>query len=212
MSSTTAPTANRQTRRKQKTRIKLLEAASEVFLDKGIENTTVTDITNAADVAYGTFYNYFDSVGDVVPVVAEALLKKNNEDIKELQQQYDDPVTRIAIGINLLFKKVMMDAAIQWLTQKPHIMADEIARLIAEDAMDDIRLGVESGAFKIPCELDALRDFLIWGFTGVLYEAVRKPDHLAQYTHDLTLIYLRVLGVTDKKAQKITQECSGLEN
>lgn len=38
---------------------RLLEAAKELFLEKGIQNTTVSDIVKAAGVAKGTFYLYY---------------------------------------------------------------------------------------------------------------------------------------------------------
>lgn len=181
-----------------------------MFLDKGIENTTATDITETADVAYGTFYNYFKSVGDVVPVVAEEMLREINEGVKELQRQHHDPVRKIAIGVNFLFKRVMSNPAINWLTQKPNIMAEEISRIISEDAIEHIQQGVESGDFQPPCEYQSLQTFLLWGFTGALHEVTRKPEQLQQSTQDITLIFLRILGVSDAKARKVTQDCSDL--
>ncbi len=205
MTETATQPANRQSRRKQKTRHKLLEAANQVFLEKGIEDTTVTDITETADMAYGTFYNYFKSVGDVVPVVAEEILENCKQQIAELQSQQDDPVKRIAISINKLFTSVMSEPAIKWLTQRPNIMADELARVVTDDAFEDIQSGVNSGDFKPPCGGDTLRTFCTWAFTGVMHEAAINPDKLQQHTQDITLIYLRVLGVDDNKAQTIVK-------
>ncbi|MCR4672073.1 MAG: TetR/AcrR family transcriptional regulator [Lachnospiraceae bacterium] len=39
----------------------LLSAAAQVIYEKGYNNSSITDITNAAGVASGTFYVYFDS-------------------------------------------------------------------------------------------------------------------------------------------------------
>jgi AcrR family transcriptional regulator len=52
------PTSRRE-RKKQQTRQRLLECAWQQFLAKGYDETTVEDITEAADVAKGTFFNYF---------------------------------------------------------------------------------------------------------------------------------------------------------
>jgi AcrR family transcriptional regulator len=52
---------SRRERKKQETRQKLLESAWQLFQDKGYERTTVEDITEAADVAKGTFFNYFET-------------------------------------------------------------------------------------------------------------------------------------------------------
>ena len=46
---------------KARTRVRLLEAASEVFAEKSFANTSIGSITKAAGVAHGTFYVHFDS-------------------------------------------------------------------------------------------------------------------------------------------------------
>lgn len=50
---------SRRERKKRETRQRLLECAWQQFLEKGYDETTVEDITEAADVAKGTFFNYF---------------------------------------------------------------------------------------------------------------------------------------------------------
>ncbi len=52
---------NRRDRKKEKTRLHLLQIAMERFARHGIYATRVEDITEAADVAKGVFYNYFPS-------------------------------------------------------------------------------------------------------------------------------------------------------
>jgi len=52
---------SRRERKKQETRQRLLEVAWELFRVRGYEETTVEEITEAADVAKGTFFNYFET-------------------------------------------------------------------------------------------------------------------------------------------------------
>src|SRR5690349_6407366 len=47
-------------------REELLQAASALFLEKGIGDTGIGDITDRAEVARGTFYLYFSSKDDVI--------------------------------------------------------------------------------------------------------------------------------------------------
>jgi AcrR family transcriptional regulator len=57
-----APLAGgRRERRRQETSEKLFMAAMELFSRKGFAQTKVEDITQAADVGKGTFFNYFPS-------------------------------------------------------------------------------------------------------------------------------------------------------
>ena len=51
--------------RKENTRKKVFKAALELFANEGFEKTTIEDITKKADVAKGTFYNFFSKKEDV---------------------------------------------------------------------------------------------------------------------------------------------------
>ena len=66
-------------RRKRKaaaTRLKLFRCALQLFADRGFQNVTVEDITEAADVGKGTFFNYFKGKDHVLSVLAEIQLGK----------------------------------------------------------------------------------------------------------------------------------------
>ena len=53
-------------RKKQRTRERIVEAAFELFEERGFEGTTIADIAEAADIAPRTFFSYFPSKDDVV--------------------------------------------------------------------------------------------------------------------------------------------------
>lgn len=53
------PRAGRRERRRAETRDKIFRAALQLFAQRGFMETTVEDITEAADVGKGTFFNYF---------------------------------------------------------------------------------------------------------------------------------------------------------
>lgn len=61
---------NRNTRRRERTRQALLDGALRAIAADGVEATTITDITHAADVGVGSFYNHFESKEDIVEAVA----------------------------------------------------------------------------------------------------------------------------------------------
>ena len=52
--------------KKQEKRRALLEAAYDLFLERGAAKTSVEDITSRAKVAKGTFYLYFQDKGAVM--------------------------------------------------------------------------------------------------------------------------------------------------
>ena len=58
-STLTSTHGSRRTRRRNETKERLFRTALQLFAKKGYVNTRVEEITAAADVAKGTFFNYF---------------------------------------------------------------------------------------------------------------------------------------------------------
>src|SRR6266567_2055694 len=56
---TAEPEVSRRERKKEKTKERIFKAAFALFKHQGVEATTVDEICEKADVAKGTFFNYF---------------------------------------------------------------------------------------------------------------------------------------------------------
>jgi len=69
----------RRQRRAAETRLRLFRCALQLFAERGFPNVTLEDITEAADVGKGTFFNYFESKDHVLGVMAEIQLGKVRE-------------------------------------------------------------------------------------------------------------------------------------
>lgn len=64
----------RQQRRTGVTRQKLIDAARAVFAERGLDLTTIDDITQRADVGKGTFYYHFKSKEGLIRVMMKGML------------------------------------------------------------------------------------------------------------------------------------------
>lgn len=60
-----AAVGDRRTRKRLETRRAILRAAWRLFVTVGYDETTISDITEAADLGKGTFFSHFHSKGDV---------------------------------------------------------------------------------------------------------------------------------------------------
>jgi len=72
------PIAGRRQRRAAETRERLFRSALQLFGERGFANVTVQDITEAADVGKGTFFNYFQSKDHVLGMMAEIQVARVN--------------------------------------------------------------------------------------------------------------------------------------
>src|ERR1035437_592979 len=73
------PGSGRRQRRAVETRLRLFRCALHLFAERGFPSVTVEEITEAADVGKGTFFNYFESKEHVLGVMAEIQLSKMKE-------------------------------------------------------------------------------------------------------------------------------------
>ena len=97
----------RRERRAAETRVRLFRCALQLFAERGFPNVTVEDITEAADVGKGTFFNYFESKDDVLGVVAEIQLGK----VREALQQAEVGKRSIRSVLHHLFQRVAEEPA-----------------------------------------------------------------------------------------------------
>jgi len=54
-------------------RLQIIEAAAQLFAEKGFHRTTTRDIAEAAEVSEGTLYNYFESKDELLLGIMEKL-------------------------------------------------------------------------------------------------------------------------------------------
>jgi len=84
--SSKAATASRRFRRSTDLRERLFRAALTLFGKKGYTETTVEDITEAADVGKGTFFNYFPTKEHILMAFGEMQLGKLEAIVHDTKQ------------------------------------------------------------------------------------------------------------------------------
>ena len=78
--------SDRRTRRSAELRERIFRSALDLFAQKGFLETTVEDITNAADVGKGTFFNYFPSKDHILLAFGEMQLARLRQAVEEARQ------------------------------------------------------------------------------------------------------------------------------
>ena len=121
--------------KKQHKRLALLDAALQVFSDKGINSTSVQDITERSGVAKGTFYLYFKDKYDIrnklvvyqsrkiLKEAYEAMLSRNLQDLEEqLIFIADYVLSRLEEHQDLL---ILISKNLSWGIMKREFLADD---------------------------------------------------------------------------------------
>jgi len=77
---------SRRERKKDETRERIAAAAMRLFLQRGFERTTIDQIAEAADVAKGTFFNYFPRKEALLAALADQRLSEMERFAESLLQ------------------------------------------------------------------------------------------------------------------------------
>jgi AcrR family transcriptional regulator len=103
-----------------------VQAAIEVFKEKGIEKAKVSDIVKVAGIAQGTFYLYFPSKLSVMPEIASVMVEKMVDEINQhvnVQSSFQEQLEQIVDVVFRLTKEYRDVFALIYagLTQTEHI-------------------------------------------------------------------------------------------
>jgi AcrR family transcriptional regulator len=115
--STPVPT-NRRERQSLERRERLFRSALDLFARKGFAETTVEDITNAADLGKGTFFNYFPSKEHILVAFSEMQLAKLKAAFEEMRSaNVPVPVFMRSLGARMTQEPIRNPAIIRILLQ-----------------------------------------------------------------------------------------------
>jgi len=76
---------------REETRDRLLRAAAQLFSDKGIGNTSIEDICDAADFSRGAFYSNFSAKDELVIELLDVHMTGSSAEIDRLFANSDNP-------------------------------------------------------------------------------------------------------------------------
>ena len=195
----------RMTRRKRATRAKLLDAAYKVMSSKGIVATTLKEVTEEADIGFGTVYNYFTDKDEIAAQVLDCIIndmgRRNDTATAELKDS--NPILVMSTSQGLVVREALNNPMWQWWVQRPDLLVDRMRLGFRSFGVRDLLLGAEEGAFSIIGDnLDATWNTLIWTLVGGMRDVV-TCDYPPKYKNLMIQANLRVLGVPLDEAEVI---------
>ncbi|MCU0971329.1 MAG: TetR/AcrR family transcriptional regulator, partial [Gammaproteobacteria bacterium] len=99
-------------RKSDRTRNRILQAANRLFYRKGFNRTSFTDVVDAADVPRGNIYYYFRTKEDILHAAVEYRLEVIHAMIDEWNRKFADPADRLKRFLQVLANS--RNAMAQW--------------------------------------------------------------------------------------------------
>jgi AcrR family transcriptional regulator len=182
----------------------LVDAAIEVFRDRGVVRTTVDDIVVAAGVAKGTFYLYFRTKDDVVNAVAERIVSGTVERIERALLvpggAPQDPLRAFGIALRDVgaepYERELVELFHRPGNQAVHDrMSERMLARLAPLLANVIADGIAAGSVR-PQDPTRAAAFVLACY-GALHHVVSSPDDLPTATVELEAFVMRGLGIEE---------------
>jgi AcrR family transcriptional regulator len=197
----------RRQRRAAETRIRLFRCALQLFAQRGFQNVTVEDITEAADVGKGTFFNYFPTKDHVLGVMAEIQLGK----VAEALVLADDGEQSIHSVLHHLFLRAAEEPG-----RSPDLARALISSFLASECVREIiafnmnggraliaqiiAAGQKSGEIDPRLKKEKIATQVLQTFMGtVLFWSLHEKPPLKTWIEDSFQHFWRSIAVSGKK-------------
>ncbi len=204
---TTAPDAQprstRGQRRRAETRARLVDAARTLFARQGVDNTRINEITDQADVGFGSFYNHFESKEAIVEAVFAEMVATQGAAIEAVTTDLEDPAEVVAAAHRYFVDLARTNPDWAWLLIRLDISHQVTLAALGPFARRDLDRGIRSGRFKV-----ANRRVALLACGGALLAVMRAVadgnaprDAGGHHAEGI----LRLLGLTPEDAAEVAR-------
>ncbi|MFD6893789.1 TetR/AcrR family transcriptional regulator [Rhodococcus sp. NPDC060086] len=173
-SSATPASTSRHQRRREKTRARLIDAARTLVAERGVDAVGLSDITEAADLGVGTFYNYFQSRDEIVEAVAEASIESLGARMDLMTAGMDDAAEIFSSSLRHLVRHAISDPLWGWFVVRLGVAHPKLIDILGPRAARDLRQGVDAGRFTI-ADVDMTTACVFGALLSTLHYVISAP-------------------------------------
>ena len=194
--------AGRGARRRLETRTRLVRAAREIMARKGVGETSIQEITEQADVGFGSFYNHFASKEAITDAVMEEAIESFGDAADQLARLLGDPAEVLAASVRHAVAKAAADDAWGWFLLRTALArggGHGLGRRMARD----IRIGIDARRFRVE---DVPAATLAAGGAVLATIAARLHGEIGEDAGErAAAVVLGLLGVAAGEARRIAR-------
>lgn len=204
----TAPTGtarkpSRLDRRKARTRQALVDAAVRLIAEGRGARSSIQEITETADIGFGSFYNHFESKEQLFQIASAEVLERWGAMIDRACAGIDDTAEIFAVSLRISGRLGWTHPDLAAFLVGAGLDALDLPVGLAPRALRDIRAGQASGRFTVPHAEVAL-SAVGGGLLGLLRLRQHRPDEIDERAVDqFTEAALRMLGVPAEDAARL---------
>jgi AcrR family transcriptional regulator len=137
----------RGARRKRETRQRLLEAAFALMAKKGMEGVAINEITDVADVGFGSFYNHFESKEAIYNAVMDWVFEDFADALDQLVKGIKDPAEVISLCVRHTVMRAQKEPVWGQFLIREGFSARVLDRGLGQRLLRDVQSGIAAKRF-----------------------------------------------------------------
>lgn len=168
----------------------------------------MSDITSAADVGLGTFYNYFDKKEDLVIEVLDCIVRdlceRNDSATADLRQI--DPAAGQAISMRLTLKEMLTNPMWKWWVKRPDLLAERLREGAYYYGTRNITAAIEAGKYDVPLsDIDDIWAHQMWLAVGGVKNILDRGANKTIAEKTLIQSIMRAIGLSASAARDVAE-------
>jgi AcrR family transcriptional regulator len=203
MPTSDAAPGSRVERRKAQTRQKLLDAARVMLADGTAQRASVQDITEAADVGLGSYYNHFTSKDELFVAAVADVLEESGALLERFSSELDDPAAAFAQSVRLAIRVARNRPQLAQILVRHGLTYLGSDYTFAPRLLSDINAAIAAGRFRVDNPRLAVAA-TVGSVLGAVRMMVIDPEFAAQPVDEqLAEQLLRMFGMPFDEARAL---------
>ena len=195
----------RQDRRRARTRHKLIGAARRMLSEPGYTERSIAEITQAADVGLGSFYNHFDSKDELYTAAVNEVLDEHGALLDATSVDGLDPARSLAVAIRSTARLVLTHPQMAQILARQGMAILDVDSGLLPRVSELLAAGSRSGRF-VASEPRLLLTTIVGALLGALHLWQREPASIDdEWAHALTERLLVLCGIDPTEAARLAR-------
>lgn len=160
--------------------------------EKGLDAVAINEITEAADVGFGTFYNHFPSKEAIHSALVEEVIGHFGMALERLGQNMRDPAEKVSASLRYTLLRARQDPSWGRFVVRTGFSPDGVSQGLGRYLLNDLNNGVGMKRFKV---IDVPMTFVAVGSTILGAMAAELEVNRAPTAHAHLLLAMLGPGV-----------------
>ena len=181
-------------------------AAMKLFAERGVTRISISDLAAATGMARGTIYSHVPEIDGLFEEVAAQLAQEMIDRVVAGFAGISDPAQRMSIGVRQYIRRAHEDPPWGRFMSRFGLSPALTRSLLASEAVADLRIGIESGRYRIGIDqLPAMVGLLAGGTLAEMLPVLDGHSTWRDAGADIVELLLVALGLTREEARSLAR-------